>query len=327
MIRANKYTICGDPHVTNGNLKIVEKLFQQIEELGNDTIFLGDMFDLKEIIKGKSFNTVFRYLKNSRLQHTLLVGNHDLFHVESQDHSLLSLGELPNVTIVDAPRVSGVLGFVPYMHNPEQFKLETAQLLNLGVKYLFGHQDIQSFDFGNGKISTVGNAADDLVGFKTVILGHYHKYQQRGNLTYLGTPFSHSFGETDQVKYLGIFNQEIGLMELVPTNLPRHLSFDLEISDLEITEKIQEISSLTSDNFVRINLSGTPEEHINFDTSPFKATPIKWVPVVVKSDKKYQLSESLNNQSQFLKWAQDIKKLDSDTTDLGLSILEAVRAK
>jgi hypothetical protein len=55
---------------------------------------------------------------------------------------------------------------------------------------------------------------------------------------------------------------------------------------------------------------------------------IKWIP---KSDditlNNVILEEGLDNLQQFTKWAKDIKKLDPETIQLGLSILEGLGAK
>ena len=56
---------------------------------------------------------------------------------------------------------------------------------------------------------------------KLFIVGHYHKFQKNENILYLGTPYSHSFGEANQKKYILIVDQDLDFIE-TSQFLPQH---------------------------------------------------------------------------------------------------------
>lgn len=324
------FTVIGDPHITPKSLDKGLRLFQKVEEIGLPTIWLGDLLDTKEVIHGKCQNLFFDYLKSSKLQHIILVGNHDWFNLQCLDHSLKTLSSLPNVTIIDEVRSHPKLPFIffPYVHDKAKLKELIKANANKDL-ICFGHFEVSGFDFGNGHLCEDGVIThDDFQGFKTVISGHFHKLQQTGNFTYLGTPFSHSFGEANQDKVIGIYHLEDDRLELIPTDFPRHISIKVDMSKTNWEKKLAEFLDGNQNNLVRVQLHGAPENVAQLDKSKYLEYGIKWED---KSDSpmdsKVNLDETLDNKSQFQEWAHNIKNLDAETVSLGLSILEAVGAK
>ncbi len=326
----DRFTIIGDPHITPKSLDKGAHLFQKVEELGNPTIWLGDFLDTKEVIRGKCLNLLHEYFSKSKLQHIVLIGNHDWFNLECQDHSLKSLSSLPNVRIIDKVELHPKLPFIffPYIHDKAQLKEILSQVSNPNL-IAFGHFEVSGFDFGNGTMCEDGKIIyDDFANFKRVISGHFHKLQQTGNFTYLGTPFSHSFGEANQDKVIGVYELSTDTLELIPTDFPRHISMKVDLSKKNAEKKLQEFLAGNEHNLIRIQMYGTPEEVSKLDKTKYASYGIKWED---KSDSPEQaagkLDETLDNKSQFQEWAKNIKGLDQATIDLGLSVLEAVGAK
>src|SRR5690242_16327259 len=207
------YTIVGDPHITHKSLERSKKLFEIVEELGKPVIWLGDMLDTKEVIRGKCQNFLFDYFLRSKLGHTVLVGNHDYFNLDCKEHSLQALSIFPNVVVVDKPIQFDNSLFIPYIHDPLKLDAALKPFENKELN-LFGHLEVRDFDYGNGQICTSGTSLERLKGFKRVISGHFHKYQEMGNLVYLGTPMSHSFGESNQIKYIAEFDTYSNILKL-----------------------------------------------------------------------------------------------------------------
>lgn len=324
------FTVIGDPHITPKSLDKGVQLFRTVEELGRPTIWLGDFLDTKEVIRGKCLNLLYEYFSTSKLQHIIIIGNHDWFNLECQDHSLKALASLKNVTIIDSVRQHPTLPFVffPYIHDKAKLKEE---LLKYSGKDLiaFGHFEVSGFDFGNGHLCEDGIIVyADFAGFKRVISGHFHKLQEQGNFMYLGTPFSHSFGEANQDKVIGCYQLSTNQMHLTPTDFPRHISMKVDLSKKGARKKMEEFLAGNEGNLVRLQLYGSPEEVSKLDKSLYGSFNIKWED---KSDSptnsKVNLDETLDNKTQFQQWAKDIKQLDQETIKLGLSILEAVGAK
>ena len=326
----DNFTIIGDPHITPKSLDKGTELFRMVESWGLPTIWLGDFLDTKEVIRGKCLNLLYEYFSKSQLQHIILIGNHDWFNLDCQDHALKSLAALKNVRIIDEVAKHPTLPFVffPYIHDKAKLREELQKYSNQDL-VAFGHFEVSGFDFGNGHLCEDGIIThDDFKGFKRVISGHFHKLQTTGNFTYLGTPFSHSFGEANQDKVTGNYELSTDTLSLTPTDFPRHLSVKIDLSKKGAEKKLAEFLAGNERNHVRVQLHGNPEDVVKLDKSKYTEFGIKWEdksdsPV----DSKVNLDETLDNKSQFQEWAKNIKNLDSDTVSLGLSILEAVGAK
>lgn len=320
-------TVIGDPHATNKNLDKIGQLFDTIEELGNNCLILGDLFDTKEVIRGKAFNYVRDRLKNSKLHFTILVGNHDWFNLECLDHSLQALKDLPNVLIVDKPTRLGVfVGAVPYIHDKEKFKEAVAGFTNTDVVFI--HQGFSAFDYGNGHIAEKESELEDIAHIGTVISGHFHKYQQKGNLTYLGTPFSHSFGESNQGKVIGVLNTETKELMLYESPFPRHITLTFHAG---APLNVQNIGDDFSNDYVRCIVEGSQEELLKYNRSYLETISSNGVKIIEKPTDEFQadiqLEETTDNVTQFQTWGRNIKKLDDETLKLGLQILGGLNVK
>lgn len=305
-------TIIGDPHAVRGNLEKIGTLFDIAEDLGEPTIILGDLLDTKELIRGKVFNYVYKRLKESKIQWYILVGNHDWFNLTCEDHSLQVLKELPNVTVVDKLIVEGDTAFMPFQ-TPEKI----AEMLNAipkKVKYLFAHLDVVGFDFGNGIKSQVGLKLSELKRFDKVITGHYHTFAQKKNLTYLGTPFSHTFGETNQDKFIGSFvDGELGLL---PTPFPKHLTFEI---DCNIPEEIE----WQEEDIVRVFLDGTQDAIAAYP----RQEGVKYLerPTTEEEAEDSVIDEIQTPAIQFSNWATKIRGIEDEAIiEAGVELLKEV---
>jgi DNA repair exonuclease SbcCD nuclease subunit len=244
----------------------------------------------------------------------VLVGNHDFTNLDCLDHSLKTLAELPNVKVVDTVLTddSGKLGFIPYS-NTELLKLRLTEAKSYGADVIFCHADVIGLDYGNGYISEKGIVTKDLKPFKLVVSGHYHKYQEKGNLVYLGTPFAHSFGEANQDKFIAVFDSETYELELFDTPFPKYCKLIVNCSE-------DGIVNLNLDNVNRVILTGSEEDVANYERIP----GVSYIEEPDKAEAENVLDESDSHAVQFIKWAEDIKDLDPDTISLGLEILEDV---
>lgn len=328
-----KLTIIGDPHITHKSLDRGAHLFYETEQRGLTCIWLGDFLDTKEVIRGKCLNFLYDQLSASSLNHIVLVGNHDWFNLECQDHSLRTLQDLKNVEIIDKPTRMGNMLFVPYMHDLEKLRAVLNEYRNQDL-VLVGHLEISNFDFGNGHVCTKGLTLEDVAGFKRVISGHFHKYQTEGNLTYLGTPFSHSFGETDQTKYLGTYDTETDELTIDETPFPKHITkeFNCDLLNERCEHWLFDPTPGYEKNFYRVILTGTQANIDRFPRFMYDEggtngkLNIKWITRPSDhAENSIEIDETVSNEAQFTKWATTVRKLDDETVKLGLQILEACR--
>lgn len=314
-----EFSVIGDPHARPDNLHLMVELAELIESRGLPAIWLGDMLDTKEVVRSRCLNFWYDYFKSSKLSHIVIVGNHDWQNLECEDHSLRPLKELPNVTIVDRPISIGPMDFLPYYHDLSKLK---AILKRLTGKILFLHQGINGYDFGNGHVEQRGLEGGDLpAGPNLIISGHFHKYQADGRLVYLGTPISHSFGESDQVKYIGRLDVQNQILHTEESPLPRHVTYEIEVfSKKVLQENWAEHEIAKSQNIVRVILRGPDQLLRAFPVQAFPDAKIIMRPTV-EDGSDIQIEETLSNAQQFEKWAKDIKGLDDDTIQLGLELL------
>ena len=333
-----KYTIVGDLHTTHDSLDKVEILFAKIEALGNPVILLGDVFDTKEIIRGKCLNKIKELLDKSKLNWAILVGNHDKFAVESapEENALLCLETAYSVNIVDElekiplseinPEDDSYIALVPYIHSKEAFLEVINSIKNKKKTTLFIHNDVVGFDYGNGYIAESGVTQEDLKGFKRIIAGHFHKHQIKGNLMFLGTPFSKNFGESDQVKYIAEYDTLTDKLDLIEMDFPKHQTHSL---DLNITK--MDIPYLCDvKNYHRFILKGTKEQIKLFNRKAFLLevglTEAKFKEeVILEASNSIKIDEHISKEQMFIQWGRDIKKLPESCIDLGLQILKGVK--
>jgi DNA repair exonuclease SbcCD nuclease subunit len=304
-----------------------------VEEIGKPVVWLGDLEDTKEVIRGKVQNAWLRYFQRSKLEHYVLVGNHDYFNLECDDHALEIFKLLHNVTIIDSPQEIDGMVMIPYMHDLEKLKAVIAKYQD-PKKTLIGHLEISQFDFGNGHICNAGLTLADVAGFKRVISGHFHKYQAQGNLTYLGTPFSHSFGETDQIKYLGLYNPTTDALMKAPTPFARHVTkeFDCDLLDENLSHMIFTFDEISQNNYYRVILTGTQANIDRFPRAIYDEggtngkMNIKWITRPSDhAENDIQIEDTVSNETQFTKWATQVKSMDEDTVKLGLAIMGACK--
>lgn len=326
------YTIVGDPHATRKSLPTLELLCEQVETLGNPVIWLGDMLDTKSVISGNCLNFWHDYFVDSSLEHHVLVGNHDYFNLECNDHSLKTLGDLPQVTIHDEPtslmmQDDVAMLFLPYIDDEQE-------LLNILDQYnndhvVFAHLEVAGFDYGNGLKMKGGVTVKELLKFKRVISGHIHMPQHKGSFRFLGSPFSKDFGESNQQKCIAVYNTRKNNLTLIPTNLPQHRTIELDC-DSEFCD-LENLKTLDPSDYYRFILTGTQENINNLALKKYLTPEFLALntPKIIQrptglEDAPLLISDTASPQMQFSTWAGDVSKLSPNAISLGLEILEEV---
>jgi DNA repair exonuclease SbcCD nuclease subunit len=315
-----KFTIAADLHLKHENMEKIVDLFMMFEEIGNPVILAGDILDNKEIIRGKCLNLLYHQLCTATIPYYILIGNHDYFNADCIDHSLRVLEKLDNVHIIEVPTEFHTLdcAMIPYC-STEEFYKEIEQYRGK-VSTLIIHQGIDGFDFGNGYIEHNGVSIDALKGFDLVISGHFHKQQEQDNLIYIGSPFSHNYGESNQDKFIGIWTPQAKSIELIRTEFPRHMTYELDAN--ETYEDIHNLIENKDDNN-RIIVTGK-QDRVDFVAGHIQKNH-PTIKVISKADEEgynSSVDETQDNIMKFVTWAKEVKALDDETIDLGKEILE-----
>lgn len=224
---------------------------QHAERLGVPLVIAGDLNDTKAIIRAEVANQLISILKYSACKKFILVGNHDLVNEKASEHSLNFLE--PYATIVDEPRVFMELPevfFIPYQSNTEKLlrildapRTEKIYVMHQGFKGAF--MGDYSVDKSSIDVSEVAHAK--------VFSGHYHRHQNLGTVTYIGNPYTVSFGEAnDGPKGFLVVNSD-GSYEQIPLKLRRHVKIEVEAKDNAIMVPVH---GATEEDFVWLKLTG-----------------------------------------------------------------------
>ena len=194
-------------------------------------------------------------------------------------------------------------------------------------------RQVATFDYGNGFICEHGLTLEDFKDYKLAISGHFHKYQRKDNFVFLGTPFSHSFGESNQDKFIAIFDKskipydndknphlENGL-ELIRTPFSSHITIEIDCD-----QDNPAMVGYREGDTLRVIYKGTKE---NIEKIKCKHKFPEGTKSIERANDEYAnvtvIDEALDNVVKFQQWAKDVKDLDKETIDLGTQILEGLR--
>lgn len=322
-----KYLIVGDLQLQTSNIDKAKRLFSIIESYGLPVIWLGDMLEKRGLVEANCLNILYDYFYRSKLKHYVVVGNHDLLGVHSEETALEPLKALDNVYIHDKPDCAEDIIVMPYFRNPQKFlaTIESFGRAKTQGRILICHQGIREFTIGSGYTEEDAIELKDVAQFKLALVGHYHTPKQCSNVVYLGSPFSHSFGESNENKRLAILDTDTCMLEYIPTNFSRHITIE---RTLPLQEPIEVRyfgfgESKTLADFYRAIISGTEEELKVFQSEVAPMfSGVKFIYKVVNAKCQVIISENLTNNDKFVKWAKEVKNLDDSTINVGLELLK-----
>jgi|WetSurMetagenome_2_1015567.scaffolds.fasta_scaffold05946_10 DNA repair exonuclease SbcCD nuclease subunit len=174
---------------------------------------LGDLFENRRIISQKTLDVVRKCIEICKDAEIILIrGNHDTYY---NDHPhpnwITSLKEYSNViTVEDKPLFLDDYCFVPYGYDISNLDWN---------KYLLGHFSINSFPMNDGYVCNDGFEPSSYSKFKHVFSGHFHFPSSKNNITYLGSPFHHNFGDVDSIRGYYILDDKLEFIEF--TSAPK----------------------------------------------------------------------------------------------------------
>jgi DNA repair exonuclease SbcCD nuclease subunit len=325
-----KIVCVGDLHAKPDNLDLVEASLRFAWSLEPDAvILLGDLLDTKEMIRGRCLLRYQQILSEAPCKHFIIPGNHDRFSAQPNEDHALELLQTESVTVVSSATVvrfkGSRLAFLPY-NPPNQTRLDLSRLREQHpdpVHLLFAHADLSGFDYGNGHMCEDGISMAEVQGWLQnwcpwLVSGHFHKHQERAPVLYVGTPFSHDFGEANQTKFLSVFDTETGTFEHVKTPFRRHRTLVLDAAD---ADTVRTTLLHRPDDLLRVTLTG-PADAIRA-VERLKGVRYEEDPVAEVSEAAaVQANDS--PPVQFARWAKEIRNLDEETINLGSEILRDV---
>lgn len=241
--------LISDVHYSLSTYQIADKAYRMAIdkacELEVPLIDCGDLTNDKAILRGEVIKTIIdtlKYAEDRGVKVYLLVGNHSLITEKGEEHALHFLE--PYATVIShATSVDG-FNFIPYQNSCEKM-LAALEKFPKGA-LVFAHQGVQGAWLGDYVQDRTSLPPEAFADYR-IISGHYHRAASLktgrpkkgavGLFSYVGNPYTLSWGEaSDGPKgYQILFDN--GLMEHIPTDLRKHVVLDWS------TEQLSGVSS------------------------------------------------------------------------------------
>lgn len=324
--------LIGDIHLKKENLEVASLFFEELKKVlsqksSRDVIFMGDVFDAKGIIRVEVQNFFFEKITEiSKLAKSVkvLVGNHDMVGVNHQEHALKFLAKsyavCKNVEVIESPKFLDIgedgakFLAMPYFHSEQEFLQaieEKAKELGSEENFtVFCHQEFSGFCYNGSKTPTKGpNDAKIHSQVKAVFSGHIHERASNGRIHYVGTPFSHNFGEANS--WNGLIDLHFKTLTAVPIELPqlpKHYVVRLGVVDELESVFEDKRKSFKKSDFLRLVISGNKEECLEkfsrskiqeFLSALSKSFPLNFS-LKYEFSSKEKVSENKNSSSKSL---------------------------
>lgn len=245
----SKITMSTDWHFGKSNGRfdriILDGIKQQCDHAKKNGITtminLGDTLDVKQTITMGTLNMLaeaFKLINDTFDTVYLLAGNHDMSKktYDSTGHNLHIFKGYPNIKVIDEPKIYEIFGkdfyLLPYFPN-EYMKDHQFP----AADYMCGHIEVQGFMLNQFVKAEEGLNANDITkNYDHVFLGHFHKKQTRGKISYIGNLCRFFYGEDDDERGWTVLDVESGDIEFVEYEHPRMYKFKvstlLEVEDL-----------------------------------------------------------------------------------------------
>lgn len=221
MEKTNKLAVLiSDIHFNLNNLELASQsliaALNKAKEFKVPLVVAGDLNDTKAIIRAEVANRIIQILEDSPVPIAILEGNHDKINEKGIGHGLNYLA--PYAEIIDSTRSWKGLNFVPYKTSNEQF----VKQINRHDGIVICHQGFKGAFMGD-YIQDHSSVDVDAVKDFRVFSGHYHRHQTLGTVTYIGSPYTITFGEAnDGLKGFISINSD-GTFERYILDLRRHI--------------------------------------------------------------------------------------------------------
>lgn len=223
--------LISDCHYSLSTLELADTAFRaaidKADELGVPLIDCGDLTNDKAIIRAEVANRLIKtmeYANSKNVLVYLLVGNHSLVNEKGSEHALNFLAPYASIVSSTVGIDSLNLFLIPYQNSQEGV---TKALEDIPRHYptIVMHQGVLGAFMGD-YVQDKTSVSPDLFRDNKVFSGHYHRHQVVGSVTYIGNPYTLSFGEAnDGPKGFLILNED-QTYERVILNLRKHIIED-----------------------------------------------------------------------------------------------------
>lgn len=211
------------PETEEVTFQVLHDLAKTAQELQVKRIgFLGDFWHCRYAVPVHLVNGVADWVayvtKCLGIGLDLLPGNHD--QIDLLGNNALQVFREWGARVFTDPEVDEYgIGWMPYRKDPEIVKDCLEELLSEGAHTLFAHLPFKGAMMNNMMADTDGLDPSVFLGFKRVLLGHYHKRQSFVvNTTfceYIGSPWQTRSDEYGQPKGFGLYDHQTGQLQFL----------------------------------------------------------------------------------------------------------------
>lgn len=231
--------LISDIHYNLNTLEIADKCLNMAlsksKDLDVPLIIAGDLHDTKANIRGECIKKIRKTLdKGDPREIFILIGNHDKINEKSNDNSLYFLKG--HAYLVDTPMELRGFNFIPYQHDPKEMKTILSEIEKGSL--IIMHQGVKNANSGDYFNDKSAIDISCLADFR-VISGHYHSRQDINTLTYIGNPYTLTFGEAKDPKKGFLILYEDRSTEVIYTNMREHKIFEVDFKTLS-PQKVKE---------------------------------------------------------------------------------------
>jgi DNA repair exonuclease SbcCD nuclease subunit len=283
-----KVLFIGDPHLKINRFDLATSfltwLNKLIEEQKPDLVVnLGDTFDTHAVLRSEVLNEFMKHVYHvlsMGIPYVYLVGNHDMYKPnDTKYHAMLPFkGKIKDFYVVDEICELFDMTFVPYQYDGANFPRKT-------LPVAVCHQTFIGADYGPIR-ATEGVDAASVNGCDVIISGHIHTKSVLGPVLYVGSPFSQSASDVDQVKGITVFNTDTYNTTFYECPLPmwKRLTFvvDQQNGIADLSKQLAESVCGSKDHWV-LDLEGPQAELVGFLSSKEYLEAIADVDVKVKT--------------------------------------------
>lgn len=213
----------------------------------------GDLYDSRvansNIAVAESITRFFGKFDSDTEFHTI-VGNHDIFYLNKispnaqetylEDISIVKTYSKPQTIEID----NVLIDFVPWIC--EENKDEIFQFIaKTKSKLCVCHPEITGFKMNKESFCQHGLDRNIFSKYDLVIAGHFHEKSTSGNITYVGTPNQHNWGDVDSQRGFHVFDTESMKLEFIENPYKLFTRFDyvdgMSAKDLTVAEQYVKI--------------------------------------------------------------------------------------
>lgn len=203
---------------------------------------LGDLFDRRTNINVRILHhakrVFFTPLAELGVEITGLVGNHDMFYLDSlvinSPNELI--GHFPNIKFYTEPSTVIVddvkFDLIPWICK-ENFQQVNDFIKASTSDYCLGHFEISGFHMYRGHKAQEGLSPSLFKKYKHVWSGHFHTRSTAGNISYIGTPTEITWQDCDDPRGFEVFDTETLQTEFIKNkfSLFQKIPYNEEVFD------------------------------------------------------------------------------------------------